>query len=62
MHSSGVQPVKYTLANKCLISGLRGLVDDSPGHYCLRVQSQCPWVAQQLEYKFQVGALTSFGP
>jgi hypothetical protein len=57
---SGQDVVKYTEANKCVISGLRGLVEgsDAVGHYRLLVSSQCAWLKQpvELEYKFYVGA------
>jgi hypothetical protein len=52
--------VKYTVANKCVINGLRDLVEglDPAGHYRLRVTSQCDWLDEPaaLEYTFHVGA------
>lgn len=57
---SGQDVVKYTEANKCVISGLRGLVEgsDAVGHYRLLVSSQCAWLKQpvELEHTFHVGA------
>lgn len=55
----GAQQVRYTVSNKAPIEKLRGLVEQQPGPYKLKVESKCHWVTAPLEYVFTVSRFTA---